>query len=490
MVTVESILGVPALGLRAVQLARAGTDIRWVATSELTDPTPFLEGGEILLTTGIETRHWTTQWDGYVRRLAEAGIAAVGLGIGLTHARTPQALADACREHQVNLFEVPAPTTFVAISRQVARELERQESTAARDALKTQRRLISAAAKPDPRAAVVSALAHALDGAVCLMGPDGRALVGPAGPRRTEFVLGEVAADVRRLRAHGLRSAAARSRPAMTVSVQPIGLRGKPSTYLAAMGPTHPSDGQRHAVTTAVAVLGLVDEQLRGRADTRQRLRDRAIQMLVENDAATAQLVLDVDPPAPQLTERIQFLRATGGESEINEALSTLEYRGVLAGGYTGELCAALGPGHAKTTTAALTDAGLRVGIGDTVALRDAASGYRTAGLALAQATPTAPLVVWGRVVGNGPLGLIDPERAAAFAESWLRALDSEQIETLHSFLRHHGSRLKVAEELGLHRNTVRNRLDAIEAALPGRLDDPQTRVSAWIALQSRRLNP
>lgn len=30
----------------------------------------------------------------------------------------------------------------------------------------------------------------------------------------------------------------------------------------------------------------------------------------------------------------------------------------------------------------------------------------------------------------------------------------------------------------------LRNRLDAIESFLPGRLDDPHTRVSAWIALQ------
>ena len=35
------------------------------------------------------------------------------------------------------------------------------------------------------------------------------------------------------------------------------------------------------------------------------------------------------------------------------------------------------------------------------------------------------------------------------------------------------------------HRNTVRNRLEAIEATLPGALDDPQIRVSAWIALLS-----
>ena len=91
----------------------------------------------------------------------------------------------------------------------------------------------------------------------------------------------------------------------------------------------------------------------------------------------------------------------------------------------------------------------------------------------------------WERIVGEGPLSLIDPKRAEAFATSFLAGLDDEQVETLRSFLRHHGSRLKVADELGLHRNTVRNRLEAIEATLPGALDDPQIRVSAWIALQS-----
>lgn len=85
----------------------------------------------------------------------------------------------------------------------------------------------------------------------------------------------------------------------------------------------------------------------------------------------------------------------------------------------------------------------------------------------------------------RGPLSLIDPERAETFATSFLGGLDSGQLETLRCFLRNHGSRLKVAEELGLHRNTVRNRLAAIETELPGPLDDPQTRVSAWIALQS-----
>ncbi|HEY6799089.1 MAG TPA: PucR family transcriptional regulator ligand-binding domain-containing protein, partial [Agromyces sp.] len=150
MVSVGDVLGVRALGLRGVRIGRADADIRWVATSELSDPTPFLEGGEILLTTGIETRTWEREWDNYVRRLSEAAVAAVGFGIGLTHDHTPDALITACRDHDVNLFEVPRRTTFVAISREVARLLSEQESAATQAALQTQRRLISAATRRDP----------------------------------------------------------------------------------------------------------------------------------------------------------------------------------------------------------------------------------------------------------------------------------------------------------------------------------------------------
>jgi purine catabolism regulator len=54
----------------------------------------------------------------------------------------------------------------------------------------------------------------------------------------------------------------------------------------------------------------------------------------------------------------------------------------------------------------------------------------------------------------------------------------------LRSFVSHHGSILKVAHELDVHRNTVRNRLAGIEALLGRSLDDPQTRFSVWMALQ------
>ena len=84
---------------------------------------------------------------------------------------------------------------------------------------------------------------------------------------------------------------------------------------------------------------------------------------------------------------------------------------------------------------------------------------------------------------------VLEPERAAAFASAFLEPLrggaGDELLLTLQSFLRHHGSRLKVAEELGVHRNTVRNRVSQIEVLLGRSLDDPQVgAVSAWIALR------
>ena len=71
MVTVGSVLALNELALHAVHVPAPELDVRWVATSELLDPAPFLEGGEILLTTGLETRGWRREWDGYVSRLAD-----------------------------------------------------------------------------------------------------------------------------------------------------------------------------------------------------------------------------------------------------------------------------------------------------------------------------------------------------------------------------------------------------------------------------------
>ena len=72
--------------------------VRWVHISELEDPTPFLSGGELLLTTGMPLTDEKTQRE-YVARLARHGLAGLGLGTGFAHETMPAALVEAAAEH-------------------------------------------------------------------------------------------------------------------------------------------------------------------------------------------------------------------------------------------------------------------------------------------------------------------------------------------------------------------------------------------------------
>src|SRR5687767_9187696 len=84
------------LARRDLRLSLAGDDlepgaldsaldkaIRWVHSSDLADPTPFLSEGLVLLTTGTQFPHGDDAPDvyrAYVSRLAARGV--VGLGFG------------------------------------------------------------------------------------------------------------------------------------------------------------------------------------------------------------------------------------------------------------------------------------------------------------------------------------------------------------------------------------------------------------------------
>ena len=56
MPSIAKILALPSLALEAVAIPHPHAEARWVATSELPNPSQFLEGGEILLTTGLVDR--------------------------------------------------------------------------------------------------------------------------------------------------------------------------------------------------------------------------------------------------------------------------------------------------------------------------------------------------------------------------------------------------------------------------------------------------
>ncbi|HEY1687950.1 MAG TPA: PucR family transcriptional regulator ligand-binding domain-containing protein [Solirubrobacteraceae bacterium] len=125
--TVQSL--VEQLGLELLSgHETAASPVRWVHCTELADPTPWLRGGELLLTAGAHLADARSQ-RGLIDVLAANDIAGLGFGVGLAHDTMPQALVRQARKHELPLFEVPTEMPFIAITERVYAQLldERHE---------------------------------------------------------------------------------------------------------------------------------------------------------------------------------------------------------------------------------------------------------------------------------------------------------------------------------------------------------------------------
>src|SRR5204863_9170427 len=114
MLTVQGPVGEMGLDLVAGRDG-AGAPIRWVHASELPDPTPWLSGGELILTTGMQLDTEAAQ-RALVERLSAHHVAGLGFGTGFDHDTIPEALLDEARAQGFPVFEVPYFFTFTAIT--------------------------------------------------------------------------------------------------------------------------------------------------------------------------------------------------------------------------------------------------------------------------------------------------------------------------------------------------------------------------------------
>ncbi len=126
MLTVSSLLSDCGLELAAGESA-GGRGVRWVAISEHEDPTPWLSGGEVLLTTGYNLDTQKKQ-RAYVARLAKHERR----GARLRHRLRPQggsrrAIVEAAEQHEMPLFEVPYEMPFIAITERAATRLVNEQ---------------------------------------------------------------------------------------------------------------------------------------------------------------------------------------------------------------------------------------------------------------------------------------------------------------------------------------------------------------------------
>jgi len=89
-ISLRGLLDHDELGLKALTdpTHSLETAITWGAVTELLDPSKFLTGREIVLTTGVRQKSAAAQID-FVRTLAANDVVALGFGIGFEHQSVP-----------------------------------------------------------------------------------------------------------------------------------------------------------------------------------------------------------------------------------------------------------------------------------------------------------------------------------------------------------------------------------------------------------------
>jgi purine catabolism regulator len=122
--TLRDVLQLPALrrGDPRVRAARSHLDrrVRWVHVSEVSDIASLLEGGELILTTGIALPESPDALSRYVEELSSAGVTALAVELGRRYRDAlPGELVEAAERSGLPLIELRRVVPFVAVTQAV-----------------------------------------------------------------------------------------------------------------------------------------------------------------------------------------------------------------------------------------------------------------------------------------------------------------------------------------------------------------------------------
>ncbi|MGZ4170519.1 MAG: PucR family transcriptional regulator [Solirubrobacteraceae bacterium] len=329
MLTVRELLR--GLDVRLVSGEEAiDAPVRWVHISELQDPTTWLSGGEVLLTTGMALETAEQQRE-FVRRLADHQLAALGVGVGFSHPEVPPALVQAAAEREFPVFEVPYEVPFIAVTEAAFTQLVNEQYAVLRRALAAHERLERVVLSERGLEALAGTLATLIGAAVLVFDARGEPLVQRAFRRTLEA--DEVSAlqtelcERRRLGRAFLPSHPGLADRSLALPVAAEGGAASgaeqggerlPQAWLVAIkdggGPL--SDFDRLTLHQAVTIVAL--ELLRGRVagDTERRLAGDVLAALVGGELTGAELSRRLEPFG--LSERVAAIvvpRPSGARS-------------------------------------------------------------------------------------------------------------------------------------------------------------------------------
>jgi PucR family transcriptional regulator, purine catabolism regulatory protein len=539
MLTVRDLIS--DLDVRLVA-GEAGLDlpVRWVHISELLDPTPWLSGGEILLSTGMQLGSAEEQRE-FVQRLVDRQLAGLGFGTGFAHEQVPPAMIEAAAERHFPVFEVPYEVPFIAVTEAAFSQLVNEQYAVLRRALAAQERLERIVLSERGIDTLAGTLATLIGAAVLVFDPRGEPLAQHAFRRPlSEEQITALGAEVReRGRRREARAFMPGGEDGSRSLALPVASDGPPRTapglapgripeaWLVAVKDSGPlSDFDRLTLHQAVTIVAL--ELLRSRVagDTERRLAGDILASVVRGELSGAELARRLEPFG--LSERVAavlFERPAGGrgssapaENALATALRDEAAPGLVAS--TGILTCAFVAGLEEEELLGLAErvaarvsaelaAPVLIGVGRAVAGGEARRSFHEARCAM-EAVGFARLES-ARTNGSGPsarvasykdlgsfqllLSLQDDEALKLFCDSILGPIEAseghyggELMRSLEAFIEENGQWERAARRLYCHRHTLRYRIRRVEELTGRNLASARDRIEFWLALRGREL--
>lgn len=485
--------------------AGVGREVNLVLTTELANPAEWLSGGELVLTTGISLPASGRGRRRYLQLLAESGVAAVGFGIGLTFDAVPGEVVEAAEELGLALIEVPLRTPFAAVVQRVGSRIAELEYDAVLRASRAQPRITRAVVSDGPRG-VAAELGRALKAAVVVLDPTGT-LIASHPSNLSVTTVNLVRDSIEPGAASGVRVLS----DGTTVAQQDIRVGGRSHGALAVVSPGALSPVDQVLFGHATSLLALDFEKPARLQEVQRLLNEQALGLLLTGE-------LDTDPvyaqlgPVTDAQGRIRVL-VVEFDAEVTSAghrrrTSAAVVKELEAAGYpvfvhgADHRLTVLLPGTVTVDDAARLLGGLdrsvrkssRSGLSGTQPLSRLMQAVDDARLAASVAERGCYPLEFAALAGSALLSS-GPSREVlvALGAAVLTPVADHDAQhgtglmaALRAFLEANGQWEAAAAALGVHRHTMRKRIEMTETLLGCDLGVARVRAELLLAILAR----
>ncbi|MER7179419.1 PucR family transcriptional regulator [Streptomyces hyaluromycini] len=485
------------------------TEIRWTHVTELSDPRPYLNAGELVITNGLWLEECSPEE--YVRRLREGG--AVGLLFGLRHsvADVPPDLPAACADHGLPLLVVPADVPFTAITQYIADTHAEIKSARLLESIERRDALISAASGSGGLRHLVTVFSASRHAPVALANRFGRLL---------EVAFPGLSTADTELLSQAARDAGQQSEVTLSdgtvVSALGVSSRGEPEFTLLYGRPfadiTSMEWGEINQLTRFVSISLSRQKAV---ATMRHQFAGEVVDMALAGPHRAEELAarlksFELNPAADfgvlALSLRNPGTAGHGLGEWVREFFTDRGIAAIAPGvwqehlviadmGSEGEEFSSLAKKLFDELRARPRVTGVAIGVaraaqghhalrGGLLQARDAcrrAGRRRNGGVVVFDGIQSHELLV----------SMLDPGTREEFTESVLRPVitydhenNSDLLRSLRAFFAHDGRLSAAASELHVHVNTLRHRLERLEELLGRDLSRMEDRTDLFLALR------